>query len=435
MATETTNTSDDLGCGHYGCGCLWGFVALLVVTLLVVIPRSTSFSILSVVLVPPLALLVPGAVLGLVARKFPLASATRRRLGGVGKYLLGFSVLCLVTAVGLTLRPGGFSLEEQVPAEGGTVGPVTLEKGDMRMEVEVEQDIASGTGTRYQRWSFVTVELLDENKDYLSSFGGEFWHYEGYDNEGYHWEEDDDEYEVTIKVPTSGTYYFRLQTEANVDTAELSPVRMRLSEQVWWGQPTPLQAAGYVAFFLGMILVVIPAQEDAWSLELAEGMHIRFRDRSWIVRDSAHYVYDDWRAEEWTLHSREPGVKKPRYLEREYEADSSWEAWFWSIPVAVDALESAGEEGPPVGVAAYAEAQGALPETIVYEGDEFRLDDSGTTRRDGTPLPYHTYQESWREDAGRSITIEGSPGEEISAVVTEPVDASDIEVEDGGEET
>jgi hypothetical protein len=425
---DTTNTSDDLGCAHYGCGCLWGLAAVFVVTLLIVIPQATSFSILSVVLVPPMALLVPGAVLGLVARKFPLASATRRRLGTVGKYLLGFSGLCLITAVGLTLRPGGFSFEDQVSAEGGTVGPVTLEEGDMHVEVEVEQDIASGTGTRYQRWSFVTVELLDENKEYLSSFGGEFWHYEGYDNEGYHWEEADDEYVATIEVPSPGTYYLRLQTEANVDSAELSPVRVDLNEQMWWGRPTPLQAAGYVAFFLGMILVVIPSEWGSSVPELKEGMTVRVRGRSWSVRGRANYVYDDWRAEEWTLHATGPGVKKPRYLEREYEADSNWEAWFWSTPVVVDDIRT-DDDGPETGLGPYAEAQGTLPDTITYENTQFRLNDSGTTRRNGALLSYHTYQESRKDDVGRSITIEGEPPDELSVVVTNPLKASEIEVE------
>lgn len=428
MATDTTNTSDDQGCGHYGCGCLWGLAVVIVVTLLVVIPRSTSFSILSVVLVPPLALLVPGAVLGLAARKFPLASATRRRLGTVGKYLLGFSGLCLLTAVGLTLRPGGFFFEDRVSAEGGMVGPVTLEKGDIRVEVEVEQEIASGTGTRYQRWSFVTVELLGENEEYLSSFGGELWHYEGYDD-GEHWEEADETFEATLDVPSPGTYYLRLNTEANVADSELSPIRVELNEQFWWGRPTPFQSTGYVAFFLGMTLVVVRSEWGASVPELEEGMTLRVRGRSWLVRGRADYVYDTWLSEEWTLHATEPGVKRPRYLEREYEADSTWEAWFWSTPVVLEELRTDGE-GPETGVASYADAQGALPETIVYEDKQFRLNDSGTTRRNGASLSYHTYQESWTDDDGRSITIEGEPPEELSAVATETIEASEIEVEE-----
>ena len=272
----------------------------------------------------------------------------------------------------------------------------------------------------------MTIELLDSEKEYLSSFGGEFWQYAGVDNEGYHWEEGDDTYEAGVRIPSPGTYYLQLETESNVEPSQLSPISVTLSEQTRWGAPTPLQAAGYVTFFLGLILVIIRRGTSADALELQKENEIRFRDETWIVRDRADYDYDDWKSEEWTLHSTEPGAKAPRYLEREYEDDSPYEAWFWSTPVSLSDLTCAEEESEPH-VEAYVAAHEALPEMIIYEDERLRLNNSGTALRNDDTISYHTYQELWKEDGDLSVTIEGDPPEDLSAVVTERIHASDLQ--------
>lgn len=435
---QAGSSNDGAGCARYGCGCLGTLFGIVIVSIVVGVAFSQTLGFLEVLFVP-LFLLIPAVILGVGASKLSLSSDTRRRLGIVGVYLLGFAAICLVSAIGVTLRPGGFYEEGTVPADGGTMGPVSIETPGMRLGVEVHQHIRSGRGSRYQRWSFATVELLDENKEYLTSFGGEFWHYAGYDDG--HWEEDEDEFDATLRVPSAGTYYLRVETESNVSTSELSAVSIELSEQVWWGDPAPLQAAGFVGIFLGMILVIIPAELSSRSsqgatlaLELEEGARVRFRDREWIVRDRTEYTYDEWRSVEWTLHSTGPGANRPRYLEREYETGSSWEAWLWSVPVDLEALSCADARNADLDVRRYGETHRALPDEIRYEEEAFRLSDSGIARRPDGSVTYHTYQDAAGEGSGRSITIEGEPPEDLSAVVTESVNPFNVEVETEDEE-
>ena len=184
-------------------------------------------------------------------------------------------------------------------ADGGTLGPIEVPRKDMRVDVEVRQSIAEGRGPHFQRWSFVTLELLDANKKYLSSFGGEFWNYAGYDDG--HWEEADTEYETTLMFPSPGTYYLRLDTEANVGTSELSSVSVEMWERAWWGNPIPVRYAAFVAFFLGGILIVAPRVGRSQRLlsHLSGGGEVRYDGQTWRVGGQLHCEYDDWVADEW----------------------------------------------------------------------------------------------------------------------------------------
>ncbi|MFB6229548.1 MAG: hypothetical protein ABEL04_00190, partial [Salinibacter sp.] len=111
------------GCAKYGCGCLFlGPFIVGVPLLLAGLALDGVFSVLEV-LVVPLFLVVPAGILGLVLGKlFSFEPETCRWFGTVGTGLIGFAVLALITSVGLTLRPGGFSTTKQVPPEGGLVG-------------------------------------------------------------------------------------------------------------------------------------------------------------------------------------------------------------------------------------------------------------------------------------------------------------------------
>lgn len=279
MASES-DSSDDVGCIHYGIGCLGGFFVVNVLLFAVAIPFGASFSILGV-FVCGVLLVIPGAILGLAASKYPWATETRQRMGVAGKYMLGFAAISLVTAIGLTLRPADLEVEKELAAEGGMVGPIQVEEAGRNAYVEVYQNIHEGAGSRFERWSHVTVELLDEKKQYLSSFGGGFWHEAGYDG-GSHWQEDDDEFETKLAFPSAGTYYLQLKTEANVDFSELSPVSLELTGTAWWGNPLPFQVAGYVTLFLGLIMALIPAggagSSKDWDVEIDVDDGVEFEE-------------------------------------------------------------------------------------------------------------------------------------------------------------
>jgi hypothetical protein len=410
------------GCAKYGCGCL--FLGPFVVggpLLLAGLVLDGGFSFVET-LVVPLFLVVPAGILGLVVGKvFPIPSSVRRWMGTGGKGLLGFAVLALITAVGLTLRPAGFSTTEQVPPEEGLVGPIEISEDNMRLGVEVRQEIDQASSQTFKRWSFVTVELLDENKQYLSSFGGEFWHEAGYDQE--RWQEDDETYQATLRVPSAGTYYLRLKTESDVQPSELSPAQIKMYEQARWGTPIPFQIAGFFAVFFGLTLFIVSRVKQGASPRsmLEEDAWVRFKDQKWVVRNQLHYDYGDWSAVEWIHHSTDPGAKEPRYLECEDGSN-----WYWSEPVALEALSCTDTDGFETDVSHYASAHDTLPDRISYEGRQFQLQDSGTTQREKASLTYHTYE---AEGADPFITIEGAPHEEMEAVVGTSISASAFEVE------
>jgi len=424
-----SDSSNGAGCAEYGCGLVGIGIAVLAVFVTLGMTLRLSYGIVAG---GCLLLSFPAFILGVIGRMLPWAPRICFAFRGVSLYLLGFSVLCLGTAVVLTLRPAGFSHEQQVSVTGDTVGPITIEREGMRVGVEVEQEIDAGSGRRYQRWSFVTVELLNENKEYLSSFGGEFWHYAGYD-EGVHWTQDDETYQATLEVLEAGTYYLKIETETNVDFSELDPIRIALVEHARWGDPVPLMAAGYATFFLGVFLLLIgtkipfgTGRGPLLAPRLVEGAVFEYEGREWTVRRRTHCTYNDWLAEEWTVQSTDVAVKRPRFLEREYEADSNWEEWFWSRPVAMDELLCPADAESEKTVAEYVGTEETVPETVRYEGTDYERALAGRADREGRSFAYWTYE----GPGDRSITIEGERLDDLDAVVTESTRAGDIEITD-----
>ncbi len=441
MASETDDhAEDDGGCANpakWGCGCVGVLILLGVGSTLGSLVFS-SYPIAAWGVVVSAVLLLGGGVAGAFVGTYSLEVGTRRRMRIGGKVLLGFGIACLLAVIGMTLRPSRFHVEKEVvpagdtlgPFErpitlpGDTLGPIEVPHNNMRMAVRVRQPIEAGAGRRYQRWSFVTVELLDENKEYLSSFGGGFWHYAGYDGES--WEEEDEAYQTTLRMPSAGTYYIRLQTEANVDPSELGPVSFEMHERAWWGNPLPIRIAAYLAFFFGGLLVVAPRMGRSQRLvsHLKDGGRVRYDGQTWRVKNPLHCEYDDWVADEWTLQPTDPGTKTSRYLEHEYEMDDNWENWLISRPVESEPLRCTGPEGEEMTVQQYASTHGELPEAVTAEGTQYTLADSGTVRREGASVAYHNY----RDDQTGFVTIEGEPPDALNAVIGESTSVSELSI-------
>ena len=425
MAAETEDQQDgERGCataGKWGCGCLGVLILISVVTSLGQFVFST-YPVASWGVIVSAGLFVGGAIAGGFVGAYPLGLPPPRRMQTAARIVLGFGLACLLTVIGLTLRPTRFSFEAETPANGGTVGPIEVPHDNMRVDVRVHQSIRPGAGSSYQRWSFVTVELLDDNKSYLSSFGGEFWHYAGYDGES--WEEEDEWYKTTLRLPSAGTYHARLTTESNVDSPELSSLQFEMYERAWWGNPHPFRYAAYLAFFLGGLFVVAPRVGRSQRLvrHLSDDGCIQYDGTTWRASAQVLSEYEDCMADEWVLQPMDPGVKTPRYLEHEYEVDSNWENWLLSRPVDLEDLTCPGPDGGEVPVREHVATEGPLPETVMHDGSEYALEDAGTVRREGTPLRYHNYG----ADTGGFLTIEGDPQDSLDAVVGEPISASEI---------
>ena len=62
--------------------------------------------------------------------------------------------------------------------------------------------------------SYISGEVLDENKNTLYEFGKDLWHESGRDSEGY-WQEYDKKMEAFLTFSQKGTYYIQLQTSNN----------------------------------------------------------------------------------------------------------------------------------------------------------------------------------------------------------------------------
>ena len=94
-------------------------------------------------------------------------------------------------------------------------------------DVEIKQNHSIGG-----QWSYVGIELLNANKEYLFSFGDEMWYETGYDSEG-SWREYKNKYSTKITIPDKGKFFFKVNYE-NAPTAssipfDLSPFRFDFS--------------------------------------------------------------------------------------------------------------------------------------------------------------------------------------------------------------
>lgn len=376
-----------------------------------------------------MAPLIGGALLALpVGKGISFSKETGEQMQRGGRGLFWFGGLCLLSAIVLLLSPpGDFSYEQEAPPDGGTVGPVQIDEDGMLIETEVEQSIERGTGS-FQHWSFVTVELLDENENYLSGFGGELWHESGTDSDG-RWREQDKLFRATLQVPSAGIYYLRLQTEANVEPSMLSPIQVRVTDRLWAGNPVPLHNAAYLALLLGMVLSVAPTVGSHPSIlvdRLEEGTQVRYDGRTWIVRNQVDCRYDDWRATEWTLHPTGPGAKRPRYLEREYEKSSDWEKWFISWPVEIEELKSSRSDETEMSFSHLLTTPEAPPRWIWFDYQRFIHSDTDLAHRDGEPFQYHAYEDG----KGGFLTIEKEPDGEWEAVVGTSISPSKVTIEE-----
>ena len=177
-----------------------------------------------------------------------MPGSRRNTLATASRVILLFGVLCYFTSCAMDVNTG-IDVDERLSATGGEVGPFTVDEQTV-LDVEVEQRIERGRRT-FRRWSFVTAELLDANKNYLTGFGGEMWHEAGYDD-GEYWRESKNEYANKITIPEAGTYYLRFKTESDVPHHELSPIEVEVRGTL--GSSLPHHIAAILAFVLGGVL-------------------------------------------------------------------------------------------------------------------------------------------------------------------------------------
>ena len=87
------------------------------------------------------------------------------------------------------------------------VGPIVVEQPGEVFEINVRANLPDN------HWSFIEVELLDGNEEYLYSFGQELWRESGRDSDG-NWSESRRDFETKLTFPVTGFYYLNFIVES-----------------------------------------------------------------------------------------------------------------------------------------------------------------------------------------------------------------------------
>ena len=167
-------------------------------------------------------------------------------------YIL-FAMLCFITALMLH-AVNKDSLSETLPAQGGLVGPLEVSQDLSVYQVDISQSVPDG------QWSYVSADLLDQQKTFLFSFGKEFWSESGYDSDG-RWQESDVKSSGKITIQKAGTYYLRIKTEAS--PLVTSQIKVGITGKT--GSSLPHTIAGVIALIIGVGLYFVRSQSQGSS--------------------------------------------------------------------------------------------------------------------------------------------------------------------------
>lgn len=128
-----------------------------------------------------------------------------------------YNTLCLIMAVFcITCFWTSLQMEYKTVAnrnynylqEGSLYGPIKVKKGQSKICTIKANFSGDNTST------YLSGEVLDEDKDTLYEFGKDFWHESGYDSDGY-WSESERNMKADLTFSEEGTYYIQFNTENN----------------------------------------------------------------------------------------------------------------------------------------------------------------------------------------------------------------------------
>lgn len=128
----------------------------------------------------------------------------RRFLDNITATLMVFAFICLCTS--FVMKSSVYIKQFTVPSKGGMVGPLEVPKDVGVYKVEVGQKL------KQNNWSYVYIEILNEQKQTVAAFGDEFWDEEGYES-GTYWHESDKSFTSKIVLDKKGKYFFEVETE------------------------------------------------------------------------------------------------------------------------------------------------------------------------------------------------------------------------------
>jgi hypothetical protein len=127
------------------------------------------------------------------------------------------------------------------------VGPIVVENPGEVFEVIVRANLPDN------HWSFIEVELLDNNEEYLYSFGQELWRESGRDSDG-NWSESKRDFDTKLTFPVTGYYYLNFIIESknsrHPKSLDVKVIKRR-------GSDIPHFWAAVLSLVIGLILVEI----------------------------------------------------------------------------------------------------------------------------------------------------------------------------------
>ena len=150
-----------------------------------------------------------------------------------------FSIICFVTSM-LLQSTFYYNKTMNYLNEGQIVGPIKVKNKPVICKVMAH---FSGENTS----SYLSGEVLDENKDTLYEFGKDLWHESGYDSDGY-WSESDRKMTAYLTFKDKGTYYIQFNTD------EKNMYNISVTMQLVRNSYVAHSKAGTLALMLAMIV-------------------------------------------------------------------------------------------------------------------------------------------------------------------------------------
>ncbi len=127
-----------------------------------------------------------------------------------------------------------------------SVGPITTTKYKEVYEISLRTTIF------YETSFFVESEVLDENKQYLYSFGEELWYERGYDSDG-SWTDTKNTYEMKVTFAKPGRYYLNFKAEDSFRPNKI-PRELSITLSKKRGSALPHFWFGILSIVIGLFL-------------------------------------------------------------------------------------------------------------------------------------------------------------------------------------
>lgn len=155
--------------------------------------------------------------------------------------------LVLETPLESRISSGSYTNSGGGPVEVVLAGPFEVDK--YRAVYGLDLKIS---GLPQNSWTYLEGELLDEEQNYLFSFGRELWHETGV-SEGEYWSESRTAHDLKFTIARPGRYYLNLKLDAGeIGGAVPDSVSLKLTRRL--GSAMPHALFGLLCLVPGLII-------------------------------------------------------------------------------------------------------------------------------------------------------------------------------------